>query len=36
VRIEDNVLITKADPEIITNVPKTTEEIETFMAKNHS
>lgn len=36
VRIEDNVLITKAEPEIITDVPKTTREIETFMSKNRA
>ena len=34
VRIEDNILITKGDPEIITSVPKTTEEIEAYMAEN--
>ena len=36
VRIEDNILITKGDPEVITNVPRTTEEIEAFMGKSKS
>lgn len=36
VRIEDNILITKGDPEVITNVPKTTEEIEAFMADSRA
>ena len=34
IRIEDNVLITKGDPEILTNVPKTTEDIEAYMAEH--